>query len=454
MCRLILAITIAGIVYIGQVQPIAEGPLPLPVRTSNPVELCLNSRYSQHSLARGEPALQHISNILWAASSAPMLGSYRRVFVYTSLGSYLYDPNGHRLDRFSSEPTREGTFSIGYQADQVFDAGVSYMLALLASVSLSNSPLPSIASCPKGLGLPSTRLYFGIQPVATLTSQLVVRCSLPQDQAGWLPDPCTSGGLALEPVLARLNYTRHLVDAALTSQQISQLLWAGYGCTAHYTSNARAGLTVPSAYASYYLTGRVYLVAADDLLYRYMNRNPGTNLASRDHRLELVDRPSRTRLEMAGLADIRSSLREAVPDLPQASCYLILCLDKSNAAQEFAMLEVGFVAANVLVQASAMGLGCHFSLVTGSRQAAVQTATGIPTSDLPQVVIGIGHILKGDTDLDGIVDLHDMAILASSWHLAWGQGGYDPRADMDRDGEVDIADLALITDGWLTTVRR
>jgi hypothetical protein len=392
----------------------------------------------------------HLANILWAASKAPMLGSYRRLYAYTRDGAYWYDPNTHGLTFHSTEVTREGAFSLGYEAELVFDAGLSYMFALLEAVSLSNSDQPQLASCPKGLGLPSTRLFFAVQPFAALTSQLVAHSSVPVGQAWWLPDPCTGGKICLEAIIARPNYTTHLTDDDLTTEQISQLLWAGYGCTSHYTSNGRAGLTVPSAYATYYLTGRIYLVHEGGL-YRYINRNPITNPATRDHRLEPVEKTGGriSRLDIHDLVDLRASLTDVLPDLPKAGCYLILCLDKTGAGQEFAKLEVGFVAANLLLQATALDLGCHLRLVTTAEQAALQAATGIPMSDLPQLIVSIGHILKADTDLDGRVDLHDLAIIGNCWRSSWGQAWFDPRADIDRNGAVDRSDLAMLAGSWL-----
>jgi hypothetical protein len=61
----------------------------------------------------------------------------------------------------------------------------------------------------------------------------------------------------------------------------------------------------------------------------------------------------------------------------------------------FALLEAGFVASNVLVQASAIGLGCHFeTTLTSDEQAGIRGLTGIPSSDTPQVIISIGGVAK------------------------------------------------------------
>ena len=75
--------------------------------------------------------------------------------------------------------------------------------------------------------------------------------------------------------------------------------------------------------------------------------------------------------------------------------YIVICLPKIGGliAQErdFALFETGFVAGNVLVQASAIGLGCHFeTTLTPEEQAGIKGITRIPFSDTPQVIISIG----------------------------------------------------------------
>jgi hypothetical protein len=222
-----------------------------------------------------------------------------------------------------------------------------------------------------------------VQEVRPLTSELVAHSSLPQGDPGWLPDPSTNGQDTVEDVLANLRYTDKFSPGNLALQQISQLLWAGYGCTPHVVSGGKKGLTVPSAVARYYLTGTIYLVNEKGI-FRYQDRNPGTNLTTRDHRLEPM-----------GAADSRGSLAAAVKGLPQAPCYIVVCLPKVSSRmqqeQQFALFETGFVAGNVLMQATALGLGCHFeSTLSADEQSAVRKVTGIPAAETPQVIISVG----------------------------------------------------------------
>ncbi len=366
-----------------------EGELPSPIVTRNSVEVCLNSRYSQHSLG-GVANTQQLSNILWAAARAPITGTHRDIYVAMPTGTYLYDSNGHSLSWYSDDVRDDGAFAVIYDSERDFDTGVSFMPALLESVSLWRSTESPVASCPKGIGYPKARLIFGVQPVRGLTTQLAVHSSAAEGEPGWLPDPRTTGDNSLEEVLASLHYGSSFAQTNLTQQQISQILWAGYGCTDH-TASGRGGLTVPSAWANYYLTRSIY-IANEKGVFRYHNRSPSTNLSTRDHRIEQIDSGSAGRGGKRP-ADARGRLQSAVPGLPEAPCYAILCLDSSYAAQEYAQLEVGFVAGNMLIQATAIDLGCFFrTALTSAEQAGIQTATNIPSSHLPQALVCIGPL--------------------------------------------------------------
>ena len=372
-----------------QARSIDADNLPFPIITENSVETCLNSRYSQHSLS-GTANTQQISNILWAAGSAPFTGTHRDIYVLTRSATYLYDPNSHSLIWYSDEATDDGAFAIRYESKLDFDTGVSFMPALLASVSLCKSTESPVASCPKGIGYSKARLIFGVQPVNGPTTKLAVHSSVPENEPNWLPDPSTTGDNSLEEVLAKLNYFSSFAQTNLKLQQISQILWAGYGCTDH-TPSGKAGLTVPSAWANYYLTRSIYL-ANENGVYRYHNRNPSTNLSSRDHRIEQIDSSSMGR-SAPRPADARGRLQSAVSGLPRAPCYVIICLDSSYVGQEYAHLETGFAAGSMLIQATAIDLGCHFTTALSStEQNSIQSATNIPASHIPQAIVSIGPI--------------------------------------------------------------
>jgi hypothetical protein len=368
----------------------AQERLPEPIIAGNSVEICLNSRYSEHSLT-GTANNQQIANVLWAAGKAPVTGTYRNIYAATPTGEYTYDPGTHSLSQHSAQKANDyknyffasdSALVINCVSDLVFDTGAAYQLATLSSVSLGKSSEPAVANCAV-----MTTMQFGVQKVRPLTSELVAHSSVPQSDPGWLPDPSTNGQNKLEEVLANMKYISEFSQENLTLQQVSQLLWAGYGCTPHTAVGGKRGLTVPSASANYYLTGKIYLVNEKGV-YRYQNRNPKTDLRTIDHRIEPINS-----------TDVRDKLRAAVSSLPQAPCYIVIGLPKTGARialeRDFALEEAGFVAANILVQASAIGLGCHFeTTLTSDEQSGIQRLTGIPFSDMPQIIISLGGLAK------------------------------------------------------------
>ncbi len=396
-------------------------PLLPPTVTGQSTEICLNSRVSLHVSLSGTATAQQISNVLWAAGRAPVTGGYRTIVFRDHTGSYLYHPEDHSLE-YSSSTTVPNAFRINYERERDFDVGVSYEFALAASVSLWTGTANQVASCPQ-----MSDLNFGIAAVSGLTSQLVAVSS-----NGSLPNPTTDGPNQLEEVLASLRLRTLLRrDLDLTPQRLSQLLWAGYGCTAHRASGGRAGLTVPSWQAGYFLTNRIYVV--DQRVSRYCNHLT-SDLATRDHRLEVVQD-----------ADVRAALRQALPDLPIAPCYVVLCLSQTGMTTWYHKLESGMAAGGMLLQAEALGLGCAFKAeLSTAEQSAVRAVTQIPATDYPHAIVAFGH-RPADIDGNGAVDWSDVSCFVNvllgldpdPMHVA----GADFNGDLSPDG-LDIQPFA------------
>jgi hypothetical protein len=95
----------------------------------------MNSRTSRHSGLSGTATDQQIANVLWAAGRAPVTGAFRTLYLKTRNATYIYRPENHSLEYYSSA-TVTNAFRINYDRERDFDAGVSYVLALWASVSL------------------------------------------------------------------------------------------------------------------------------------------------------------------------------------------------------------------------------------------------------------------------------------------------------------------------------
>ncbi len=389
------------------------GPLPAPIVTGRSPETCLNSRLAYHSGLGGAATDQQISNVLWAAGRAPVVGSFRTIYLKTPRATYVYHPEDHSLAPYSTG-TVSNAFRIDYDRELDFDAGVSYIFALLESVSLWTGTSAQLRSCPQ-----QGDLNFGIGSVAGLTTALAAVSS-----DGSLPAPQTAGAAKLEEVLAVAALRTTFAPDALSRAQLSQLLWAGYGCTPHWTSNGRGGLTVPSWVAEYFLTRRIY--AVQDKVWRYCNRT-GTSLATRDHRLELVQD-----------ADVRAGVRQALPGLPDAPCYILLGLDQTGLATWYSRLETGFVAGGLLVQAAAGGLGVHFRVpLTAQEQAALQQVAQLPPTDYPHAVLAVGGIpaivLRVGKDTGEV-------------RLDW-EGGTPPYRVL-RSESRDLSNPTVLADAW------
>lgn len=99
--------------------------------------------------------------------------------------------------------------------------------------------------------------------------------------------------------------------------------------------------------------------------------------------------------------------------------------------QEYAQLEVGFVAGSMLIQATAFDLGCHFnSDLTSTEQAGIQAATNIPASHIPQAIVCIGPI---ETVVSISVVLQDQDRPDAGWAIPLTVKFFKPGADVLND---------------------
>lgn len=342
--------------------------LPTPVDSGRSLQVCLNSRTSQHAALGGRATAQQIANVLWAAGRAPVTGTLRTIYLTTPDGKFVYRPEDHALVP-SGDETVSTAFRITYDRDRDFDAGVSYTFALLAATAQWSGKSRQLAHCPVG-----TDLNFGIGDVTGLTTEVAAVSS-----DGSLPSPATDGAASLHRLIDAAHLDAAIAGGpALTPAEVGQLLWAGYGCTPHPASNGRGGLTVPSWRAEYFLTGRIYVLGAGT--WRYDIRQ-GSDQKTRDHRWAPI-----------AAIDSRGAVSRAVPTVPPAACHIVLCLARGSADRWYAMLETGFAAGGILLQATGLGLGCHLaSGLTPAEQTGLQSATGIPADHVPHAVVSVGR---------------------------------------------------------------
>lgn len=351
-------------------------------------EIVLNTRRSYHSGYSGTLSDQILANILWAAAQAPLIGTSRTIYVARPDNVYLYDPVQHDIFLHTAGNHLSESnlaFEVGVACDLIEDAGTALQFAHLASHSFWTSSTNQPTCCPKESGRnnanntwnPGASIHmvncYGHRNVSGITNELVAVSS-----NGSLPDPSTEGTVLLENALANLNYGNQFSSIELNLDQLSQLAWASYGCNPHYAYNGKAGLTAASAVASYYLTGRIYIVRSEGVE-RYHIRLPSGQETTRDHRIETVTS-----------GDQRPQLRSAIARLPQsAPDYFVFCCESTS---RYEILEAGYCAASALVQASSIDLQGYFTAdFTPAERTAIINALSIPGTDLPLFIFSAGQ---------------------------------------------------------------
>lgn len=161
-----------------------------------------------------------------------------------------------------------------------------------------------------------------------------------------LPPPAKDSDVSLEEALSKRRSTRSFVDEPLTLKQLSQLLWAAQGIT-----HGRDFRTAPSAGALYPL--EVYALVGNV-----------EGLSSGLYKYDI----GKHNLIGVKEGDQRGSFSEAVYQptiIKQASVTLIISavyerttVKYGERGIRYVHMEVGHAGQNVMLQATALGLGC------------------------------------------------------------------------------------------------
>ena len=217
----------------------------------------------------------------------------------------------------------------------------------------------------------------GVLAAAVLVGSLVA-CSDPNDGSSGasgpltgLPAPRADGPVSLEEALSGRRSARSFTLEALTVEEVSQLLWAAQGITASW-----GGRTAPSAGALYPL---VVYVADQGTLSRYL--------------------PDGHRLEIVSEGDLRADLARAAHDQEAvAAAPVVFAITAVPArteakygdrAERYVHLEAGHAAQNLLLQATALGLG---GVPIGAfDDGDVARILRLPEGSVPIYLIPVGH---------------------------------------------------------------
>ncbi len=190
-----------------------------------------------------------------------------------------------------------------------------------------------------------------------------------------LPTPPKAGTASLDEVLAHRRSVREFSTKALTLSEISRLAWAAQGVTAsgHRTAPS-AGATYPLEI--YFAAGNVENLSAG--VYHYL--------------------PEQHRLEVVAKGDIREPLAEAAVSqewLSHAPVVVVITgvLARTAArygkrAERYANMEAGHASQNVLLEATALGLGA--TPVGAFDDAKVSRLLHLPAGEAPLYLIPVG----------------------------------------------------------------
>jgi SagB-type dehydrogenase family enzyme len=192
-----------------------------------------------------------------------------------------------------------------------------------------------------------------------------------------LPQPRTKSTTSLEETLSQRRSIRSYAKESLTLGELAQLLWAAQGSTGPH------GLrTAPSAGATYPLETYAVVGQVEGLepgLYHY---------APESHSLSIVKRGD-IRAELSEAALRQSQVANAPVSLLIAAVYDRTTGTYGDRGQIYVHMDVGHAAQNVLLQATALGLG---SVPIGAfRTRTVAALLGLPEGELPLYILPVGR---------------------------------------------------------------
>ncbi len=190
-----------------------------------------------------------------------------------------------------------------------------------------------------------------------------------------LPPPRTKGELSLEEVLARRRSLREYADRPLTEEQIGQLLWAAYGITGQRWGYALH--TAPSAGALYPLE---FYVVTPEGVFHY---EPQGHRCHQRHTGDL-------RLPLSQAALGQESVAHAPAVFVVTAVYARTTRKYGRrGAERYVPMDAGHAAQNLLLQATALGLG---GVVVGAfHDDAVRDLLGLPAEETPLYLIPVGY---------------------------------------------------------------
>jgi SagB-type dehydrogenase family enzyme len=218
-----------------------------------------------------------------------------------------------------------------------------------------------------------------------------------------LPAPRFDSDVSIEQTILKRRSRRYYKDQALTSNQISQILWAAYGITQprdepyfHLTGGLK---TAPSAGALYPL--EIYLLAGNisDVpagLYKYLPKG---------HQLKKIHGQD-VRSGLAQAAGDQMMIKEAPADLVYTAIFERTTVRyKERGRNRYVPMDIGHSAENVYLQVEALGLGT--CAIGAFQDGIVSQVLNLPAAEEPMYIMPIGYY----TDVDEIGEISKAGIL-------------------------------------------
>ena len=192
-----------------------------------------------------------------------------------------------------------------------------------------------------------------------------------------LPPPQLKGTMSLPEALQARRSVRRYSKAPLTLEQVAQLAWAAQGITSQ-----RGFRTAPSAGALYPL--ELYLVAS-----RVSGLEPGLyHYLPAQHALQQISRDNPQR-KLAAAAHNQDALHKA------AALFVITGVKQRTArkygqrAERYVYIEAGHAGQNLLLQATALGLG---GVIVGAfLDNNVKEVLGLKEAEQPISLLAVGR---------------------------------------------------------------
>jgi SagB-type dehydrogenase family enzyme len=192
-----------------------------------------------------------------------------------------------------------------------------------------------------------------------------------------LPEPAHDGNTSVEEALLARRSVRSYQEAALTLEEISQLVWAAQGIT-----DPSGKRTAPSAGALYPL--EVYVVAGNvegvtPGVYRY---RPDSHTL-----VEVLGGDQREALSQAALG--QSCVREGAVDIVITAVYARTTEKYGERGITYVHIEAGHAAQNICLQGVALKLGAV--TVGAFDDGSVKKVLGLPDDEEPLYILPVGR---------------------------------------------------------------